>query len=59
MIDIERESSNFSKDTKTIKEAIIDLYLAIKIRSTEELDNINDGNLDDEKIKLVNGADSF
>jgi hypothetical protein len=32
-------------DPKNIKEAIIDLYLAIKIRSTEELDRINDGNL--------------
>ena len=25
-----------------VKEAIVDLYLAIKIRSTEELDIIND-----------------
>ena len=28
--------------TESIKEAIIDLYLAIKIRSTEELDGIDD-----------------
>jgi hypothetical protein len=59
MIDIERDSSNLSKDTKSIKEAIIDLYLAIKIRSTEELDKIDDGNLEDEKNKLINGADCF
>ena len=60
MIDIERDSSNLSKEnTKSIKEAIIDLYLAIKIRSTEELDKINDGNLEDEKDKLLNGADCF
>ena len=38
---------------KSVKEAIIDLYLAIKIRSTEELDAINDGNLQDEKKKLM------
>lgn len=44
---------------RSIKEAIIDLYLAIKIRSTEELDQINDGNLEDEKSKLLNGSDCF
>ena len=39
--------------TISIKDAIIDLYLAIKIRSTEELDRINEGNLNDEKDKLM------
>lgn len=39
--------------TSSIKDAIIDLYLAIKIRSTEELDRINEGNLNDEKDKLM------
>jgi len=34
---------------RNIKEAIIDLYLAIKIRSTDELDQINDVGLQDEK----------
>jgi len=36
-----------------VKEAIIDLYLAIKIRSTEELDLINEDNLREEKTKLL------
>jgi hypothetical protein len=35
------------------------LYLAIKIRSTEELDKINDGNLQDEKGRLMDSVDSF
>jgi hypothetical protein len=47
------------EDPANIKEAIIDLYLAIKIRSTEELDRINDGNLQDEKSKLVDNFDCF
>ena len=47
------------KNAKDIKEAIIDLYLAIKIRSTEELDKINEGNLKDEKTKLLTTVDSF
>lgn len=38
-----------STDIRSVKEAIIDLYLAIKIRSTDELDQINDDNLADEK----------
>ena len=41
------------------KEAIIDLYLAIKIRSTEELDQINESNLKLEKSKLSKSCDSF
>tara|TARA_B110000285_G_scaffold146184_1_gene163171 strand:- start:778 stop:1131 length:354 start_codon:yes stop_codon:yes gene_type:complete len=47
------------EDPVNIKEAIIDLYLAIKIRSTEELDRINDGNLLDEKSKLIENFDCF
>ncbi len=35
------------------------MYLAIKIRSTEELDKINDGNLKTEKEKLMDNVDSF
>lgn len=31
-----------ANEIDSIKEAIIDLYLAIKIRSTEELDGIDD-----------------
>lgn len=38
-----------STDISCVKEAIIDLYLAIKIRSTEELDKIDDQNLQVEK----------
>jgi hypothetical protein len=55
MIDIERNSDSQidAENPRSIKEAIIDLYLAIKIRSTEELDQINDGNLQDEKSKLI------
>ena len=61
MIDVERESSMMDEDSnpRNIKEAIIDLYLAIKIRSTEELDQINDGNLMEEKAKLARSADCF
>ena len=33
--------------------------MAIKIRSTEELDQINDDNLKDEKNRLVTGSDCF
>ena len=40
-MDLEQESTE-NQDTGDIKEAIIDLYLAIKIRSTEELDKIID-----------------
>ena len=43
----------------TIKEAIVDLYLAIKIRSTEELDQINDDALKKEKIKLMEDMDCY
>ena len=35
-----------------MKDAIIELYLAIKIRSTEELDNITEEILEEEKIRL-------
>ena len=66
-VDLERESQlnhmdsygGNKEDPANIKEAIIDLYLAIKIRSTEELDRINDGNLQDEKSKLVDNFDCF
>jgi len=64
-VDLEQESADALLDedgnetTKDIKEAIIDLYLAIKIRSTEELDKINEGNLKDEKTKLLTSVDSF
>ena len=57
-VDLEQESTE-NQDTGDIKEAIIDLYLAIKIRSTEELDKINDGNLKTEKEKLMDNVDSF
>ena len=42
-----------------VKEAIVDLYLAIKIRSTEELDQINEDNLKNEKKKLIKTCDCF
>jgi len=35
-----------------LRDAIIELYLAIKIRSTEELDKITDQVLEEEKLKL-------
>ena len=57
-VDLEQESTQ-REDTGDIKEAIIDLYLAIKIRSTEELDKINDGNLKTEKEKLMDNVDAF
>lgn len=47
------------KTDEQVKEAIVDLYLAIKIRSTEELDAINESGLKNEKKKLMNEADSF
>ena len=59
MNDVERDSGSQAENPRSIKEAFIDLYLAIKIRSTEELDQINDGNLEDEKFKLLNGSDCF
>jgi hypothetical protein len=54
-VDLDRES----EDVRNIKEAIIDLYLAIKIRSTDELDKINDNNLNEEKNKLMTSVDCF
>ena len=39
-------------DVNELREAIIELYLAIKIRSTEELDKITDDILEEEKKKL-------
>ena len=48
-----------STDIRTVKEAIIDLYLAIKIWSTDELDKKNDHNLAEEKTKLLCQADCF
>jgi len=53
------EMDEESTDVRNIKEAIIDLYLAIKIRSTDELDKINDNNLNDEKGKLMSSVDCF
>ena len=47
------------RHVQKVKEAIVDLYLAIKIRSTEELDAINDEALRDEKNKLMDEHDSF
>ena len=47
------------ENSTDIKEAIIDLYLAIKIRSTEELDAINDDALKSEKQKLMDDQDAF
>ena len=47
------------EDVAKVKEAIVDLYLAIKIRSTEELDAINDEALREEKNKLMAEQDSF
>lgn len=41
------------EELTNLKEAIIDLYLAIKIRSTEELDKIDDDHLSKEKTKLL------
>jgi hypothetical protein len=58
-VDLEQESTENREEAGDIKEAIIDLYLAIKIRSTEELDKINDGNLKTEKEKLMDNVDSF
>jgi hypothetical protein len=58
-VEMDPESTENGHDATDIKEAIIDLYLAIKIRSTEELDKINDGNLKTEKEKLIENVDSF
>ena len=41
-------------DGYELKCSIIDLYCAIKIRSTEELEKITDKELAEEKIKLLN-----
>ena len=53
------DTDDDTQHQRSVKEAIVDLYLAIKIRSTEELDAINDGNLHDEKDKLLAQMDSF
>ena len=58
-MDVDAESKDSFNDLGNIKEAIIDLYLAIKIRSTDELDKINDDNLKDEKRKLMTSVDCF
>lgn len=42
-----------------VKEAITDLYLAIKIRSCEELDRINEDNLKEEKHKMIQNQNCF
>ena len=44
---------------QTVKESIVDLYLAIKIRSTEELDKINEEHLKQEKQKLLKQCHSL
>ncbi len=44
---------NSNENIMNIKEAITDLYLAIKIRSCEELDRINENNLKEEKFKIM------
>lgn len=40
------------EDANELREAIIELYLAIKIRSIEELNDITDTKIDEEKDKL-------
>lgn len=50
---------NGQESIEGVKEAIVDLYLAIKIRSTEELDQINEDNLKTEKKKLLRTCDCF
>lgn len=44
---------NSNENIMNVKEAITDLYLAIKIRSCEELDRINENNLKEEKFKIM------
>lgn len=46
-----------AEELSELRDAIIELYLAIKIRSTDELDKITDNVLEEEKQKLekVNG----
>lgn len=44
---------NSNESILNVKEAITDLYLAIKIRSCEELDRINEDNLKEEKLKMM------
>ena len=52
LLDSHVESSLAADDINELREAIIELYLAIKIRSTEELDKITDDILEEEKKKL-------
>ena len=52
LLDSHIETSVEADDINELREAIIELYLAIKIRSTEELDKITDDILEDEKKKL-------
>ena len=52
MLDSHLETSLNADDINELREAIIELYLAIKIRSTEELDKITDDILEEEKKKL-------
>ncbi|CDW79975.1 UNKNOWN [Stylonychia lemnae] len=47
------DNKSIATELKNLKEAIIDLYLAIKIRSTEELDKIDESHLEKEKKKLL------
>ena len=66
-VDLDQEDSeanqidleDIDNNRRDVKEAIIDLYLAIKIRSTEELDKINEYNLHDEKKALLQSVSSF
>ena len=45
-------ASEHDASVTELKDAIIELYLAIKIRSTDELDQITDKVLEEEKRKL-------
>jgi len=45
-------TESYTEDLGELREAIIELYLAIKIRSTDELDKITDKVLEEEKQKL-------
>ena len=47
------QHKNTNENIFNVKEAITDLYLAIKIRSCEELDRINENNLKEEKFKIM------
>ena len=46
-------TEDYEDESLELKYAIIDLYCAIKIRSTEELERITDDDLVTEKLKLL------